>query len=70
MILTDIMAMRTKFQLEVPVFCAKKEDLYPIIQTYLGESYAGKVTGMLIDQSDADVIKMFKDKAFFNQIIN
>ena len=41
--------------------------IYPQIQTVLGEQHAGKITGMLLDESVVEVDRLLKDQRYLTE---
>jgi len=44
--------------------------VYPQILSILGEAYAGKITGMIIDESAVDIKRLLLDQGYLNQQVN
>lgn len=39
--------------------------VYPVINSVFGEQYAAKITGMVIDETAVDVVRLFHDQDYF-----
>jgi len=44
--------------------------VYPAINSVLGESYASKITGMVIDENAVDLVRLMQDQAYFNKNVS
>jgi len=40
--------------------------IYPQIELALGTQFAGKITGMLLDETAVDIDRLLKDQAYLN----
>jgi len=44
--------------------------VYPAIMGVLGDSFASKITGMIIDENAVDLPMLMTDQTYFNKNIN
>ena len=40
--------------------------IYPVIEQTMGPSYAGKITGMLLDEKAVEIDKLLTDQSYLN----